>query len=113
MLNVSNGPSAREALTRRAPVKQSSTSSGSGPGTTGESQAWTFRSSSDESIVPHLGAISGRYLQAFGKAEIQAIRTVWIPYRQRQIHRAFNGRRDGIPSKDLNRIYDDLIDFTR
>jgi hypothetical protein len=111
MSSFSNRHFASQALTLRVPSSASSISSPSYTDTL-DSARWTLRSSSLRSVIPDLGMISGKLFYALGKAEIGAMKTLWVPYRRRQIRRALC-HPDSIAAKDLSRMYDDLLDFIK
>lgn len=101
-----------QPISNHHPSTQTSTSPASDT-SSAISFPWTIRSSSFGSIVPDLGVKAGKFIRAFGKAEIRAVHAVWAPYRQRQIAKALSNRREALTSKALDRTYDDLINFTR
>jgi hypothetical protein len=62
-------------------------------------------------VVPDVGMMAGRFFNAVGKAEIRAMKALWMPYRRSRIKRAFPHTQSS--AKGLGSMYDDLIDFTR
>jgi hypothetical protein len=78
------------------------------------SARWTF--STNGTFMPGLGSLSGQAIFAIGKAEISALRWVWVQYRRRVISSSLLGRSLNDHScdiKGLGDMYDDLLDFMR
>lgn len=77
-----------------------------------EADRWTYRSDSTTSFVPDLGMQAGKAILAVGKAEISIVKKMWTIYRRRAISSKFP-HSDNANIKDLDEMYDDLIEFAR
>lgn len=106
---------ASETLVRR-PSTTSSSLDSAVTDTTSDSvrqvDRWTLQSGSTASFVQDLGMSSGRAICSFSKFQIRVLRRIWSVYRQRIIGARFP-HVEGAALEGLDKMYDDLIDFSR
>jgi hypothetical protein len=116
MATLTDRSLASEVLLLRLPVDAASESSLDTDSTQTarpfDSDRWTYRSNSSTIFAQGLGFFSGRFLNAFGKAEIRGMKAVWMALRRRQISASFP-HAESARVRKIDEMYDDLVDFLR
>jgi hypothetical protein len=64
-------------------------------------------------ISPGIGSLSGRFIEAFGRAVIHGVESVTIIRRRLTYIQSICPLSDDSPPQDVHKIYDDLLELSR